>query len=285
MFLSLFPPLGLGLIPPPKLYLHTFAYGVLCAGIMLCNFLALPRLFPHAFAAEQWNVGRHVAFSAWLAFTVALGNVAYSVWNFHFQASLSTLLLFLGVTLLIGLFPTTILTLMQERRFLRQNIDAAQRLSAHLQHQHHQPQHNQQSQQKSAITPDHTSETFSQKNHLSFSPSSALVFEGASSKERFETAVDNLLCLQSSDNYVTIFALADDDTQTVMLRMTLKSAQERTQAHRRIVRCHKSYIVNLDHVRDISGNAQGYKLHIPTLDFPVPVSRSYQDKVLQALEY
>jgi DNA-binding LytR/AlgR family response regulator len=66
--------------------------------------------------------------------------------------------------------------------------------------------------------------------------------------------------------------------------MTLKSAEERTNNYPHIMRCHKSYMVNLKFVRDISGNAQGYKLHIPALNFPVPVSRSYQDRVLQALE-
>lgn len=288
LFLSLFTPIGLNEVPVPMLYVHTLVYGVLCSAIMLSNSLVLPRLLPRAFEAERWNVGKHIGFSLWTVLTVALGNVVYSVWQFHFQVSFSTVTTFLGITMLVGLFPATVLTLLQERRLLRRNIDEANRISAHLHHP--MPYGGTASAQNSTgENGEKLPQYLIQKdilNNSSLSHSTDnIVFEGASIKERFEAPSDAIVCLQSSDNYVTILAFMGGELQTAMLRMTLKSAEERTSPCARIIRCHKSYIVNLDHVRDISGNAQGYKLHIPVLDFPVPVSRSYQDRVLQALEY
>jgi hypothetical protein len=277
LFLSLFTPIGLDAVPAPMLYVHTLVYGALCSAIMLGNSLLLPHVFPRAFESESWNVGKHIGFSLWTVLTVALGNVCYSVWQFHFQMSLSTVITFLGTTLLIGLFPATVLTLLQERRLLRRNIDSASRISAHL----HSPdvtdivpsQNGNASNDKAVHTPSSTP---------AVSPN--LVFEGASAKERLEAPPEAIVCLQSSDNYVTVVELNDGELRTTMLRMTLKSAEERTNNYPHIMRCHKSYMVNLKFVRDVSGNAQGYKLHIPALDFPVPVSRSYQDRILQALE-
>lgn len=288
LFLSLFTPIGLNEVPVPLLYVHTVIYGVLCSVIMLLNSLVLPFLFPRAFEGEGWNVGKHIGFSLWMILTITLGNVAYSVWQFHFQVSLSTMITFWGTTLLIGIFPTTVLTLLQERRLLRRNIDAAHRISAHL---HESVPHDSRASAPSSTEKNgeklsqHTIQKNTLDDFLLSQPTKRIVFEGASIKEYFEAPPDAIVCLQSNDNYVMIIALMGSELQTAMLRMTLKSAEERTSPYARIIRCHKSYIVNLDHVHDISGNAQGYKLHIPVLDFPVPVSRSYQDRVLRALEY
>jgi DNA-binding LytR/AlgR family response regulator len=45
------------------------------------------------------------------------------------------------------------------------------------------------------------------------------------------------------------------------------------------VKCHRSCIVNLDKVVKVSGNAQGFKLHLKETDFVVPVARKYSEVV------
>ena len=44
-------------------------------------------------------------------------------------------------------------------------------------------------------------------------------------------------------------------------------------------RCHRTYLVNLDRVGHVSGNAQGYKLHLEGIDNLVPVSRSLNEEI------
>jgi hypothetical protein len=47
-----------------------------------------------------------------------------------------------------------------------------------------------------------------------------------------------------------------------------------------IRRCHRSYMVNLQKVYRVSGNAQGYKLHLWQVAEPLPVSRGYAKQVI-----
>jgi DNA-binding LytR/AlgR family response regulator len=111
-----------------------------------------------------------------------------------------------------------------------------------------------------------------------------VVFEGAGAEERFEARASDILCLRANDNYVTAYAMSGQgEVESALLRMTLKYAESRLREYAFVARCHKSYIVNLQCVEDVAGNAQGYKLSVPPLDFTVPVSRSYHSEVLRQL--
>lgn len=48
----------------------------------------------------------------------------------------------------------------------------------------------------------------------------------------------------------------------------------------KIVRCHKSYFVNLNKVKTTSGNARAFYLHLEELDFQIPVSRNFSKKII-----
>jgi DNA-binding LytR/AlgR family response regulator len=66
--------------------------------------------------------------------------------------------------------------------------------------------------------------------------------------------------------------------------MTMKKAEEALEAWPGFFRCHRAYIVNLDKVQHVEGNAQGYRLRFPDVEEPVPVSRNlnseFSDKLL-----
>ena len=59
-----------------------------------------------------------------------------------------------------------------------------------------------------------------------------------------------------------------------MLRVTMKKIEDLLYKNENIVRCHKSYFVNLNYVKNVSGNARGYFLTINNLDISIPVSRN-----------
>ena len=83
---------------------------------------------------------------------------------------------------------------------------------------------------------------------------------------------------QAMQNYVRIFSFTDAGIQQEIIRISI-TAMETQIADQHIIRCHRSFIVNLDHVVDISGNAQGLKLKLNAIDEEIPVSRSYISKV------
>lgn len=98
---------------------------------------------------------------------------------------------------------------------------------------------------------------------------------------KFSVKKENLLYLESAENYVNICYLNKDRISKYMLRDTLKKVEE-SFAGTDIVRCHRCYIVNFDKVKVIRRDKDGLKLELDvpsTID--IPVSKTYVGSVMQ----
>jgi DNA-binding LytR/AlgR family response regulator len=85
----------------------------------------------------------------------------------------------------------------------------------------------------------------------------------------------NLLAIEAADNYVTEYWHSPKGVRQNLVRVTMKMIEERPDLPPTMMRCHRSWFVNLDHVERVSGNAQGYRLHLPHgLEVPVARTRS-----------
>ncbi|WP_089734667.1 LytTR family transcriptional regulator DNA-binding domain-containing protein [Chryseobacterium jejuense] len=71
-------------------------------------------------------------------------------------------------------------------------------------------------------------------------------------------------------------------SKKIWLRISLSNILAQVQTPT-IKRCHRSYIINLGKVKNIKGNAQGYKLTLPEIDFDIPVSRSFISIIIPQL--
>ena len=73
-------------------------------------------------------------------------------------------------------------------------------------------------------------------------------------------------------------------TGYLILRSTLKKAEETLRPFPCFFKSHRAYIINLDKVIHVQGNAQGYKIRLQELEELVPVSRNmnteFSDKLL-----
>jgi len=98
---------------------------------------------------------------------------------------------------------------------------------------------------------------------------------------KFSVKKEDLLYLESTENYVSICYLNKGKVSTYLLRDTMKRMEENF-AGTEIIRCHRSYIVNFEKVRVIRKDKDGLKLE---LDSPavsdIPVSKTYVDNVMQ----
>jgi len=98
---------------------------------------------------------------------------------------------------------------------------------------------------------------------------------------KFSVTKENLLYIESAENYVNICYLNKGKVSKYLLRDTLKKAEE-SFAGTEIVRCHRSYIVNFERVKIIRKDKDGLKL---ALDDPsgieIPVSKTYVSSVMQ----
>ncbi len=89
----------------------------------------------------------------------------------------------------------------------------------------------------------------------------------------FSLEPKNFLFAKAEGNYLEILVSQNGQVQKLLKRMTLKEFEAQLNAPDQIIRTHRSYLVNLHHVIDIKGNAQGYQLHLTYHHETIPVSR------------
>lgn len=98
---------------------------------------------------------------------------------------------------------------------------------------------------------------------------------------KFSIKKENLLYIESAENYISICYLNKNKVSKYLLRDTLKKIEENFSGTE-IIRCHRSYMVNFDKVKVIRKDKDGLKLE---LDNPfvidIPVSKTYVDSVMQ----
>lgn len=98
---------------------------------------------------------------------------------------------------------------------------------------------------------------------------------------KLSVSSSNLYYVESDDNYVKVW-YADNKgaLQTYILRARLKSVED-TFAGSALIRCHRKFIVNMDHVKVFQKTNLGYELTLDNESIPpIPVSKTYEENVL-----
>ncbi|MBQ1695318.1 MAG: LytTR family transcriptional regulator, partial [Bacteroidales bacterium] len=92
--------------------------------------------------------------------------------------------------------------------------------------------------------------------------------------------IDNLLYIESADNYVNIYYSNKGKFSRFMLRSTLKSIED-TFSDCDLVRCHRSYVVNFNKVKVLRKEKMGLFLDLDFDKAPeIPVSKTYAESVI-----
>jgi len=98
---------------------------------------------------------------------------------------------------------------------------------------------------------------------------------------KISIALENLLYVDSADNYATIHYLNKSKLSHFLIRNSLKWMEENMTTDRPLVRCHRSYIVNLDKVKVLRKTKDGIYLELDAMNTPdIPVSKTYYERVM-----
>ncbi|AFK02613.1 LytTr DNA-binding region [Emticicia oligotrophica DSM 17448] len=244
LFLIVFQPLGVSEWHDPNKVWHLIGFGLITTLCGLILRLGIFKTFPKYHNEAFWNVGREILAIMLLILMIAFGNLLYSNFAFHLKISFGTFFwMFIGV-MIIGVFPATFGVMLnyivQLKKYTRP-IEI---------HHHAEP----------------------------FTPSSTIKLIAENEKDFIELSATKLLYIESSDNYSTIVFEKEGVLQKELLRSSLTRLEGQIN-YPNIVRCHRSFIVNLDKVANVTGNAQGYKLHLEVPALQVPVARKYSEIV------
>ena len=104
-------------------------------------------------------------------------------------------------------------------------------------------------------------------------PSEKIFIETQLKSDDFQLDVRDLLYARSEGNY-TAFFIREGETHTRLLkRIPISTLEQQLKEVTNVIRVHRSYLVNLKQIRKVSGNAQGYKLKLQTVQETITVSR------------
>lgn len=107
-------------------------------------------------------------------------------------------------------------------------------------------------------------------------------FRDENGKIKFSVLTSDLLILESTDNYVSVFYILNGKVQRKLLRNTLKNLEALLKENS-IVRCHRSFMVNLQNIEFVQKEGKKLVLKIKLLDKTIPVSQKYSPLFLEFL--
>jgi hypothetical protein len=95
---------------------------------------------------------------------------------------------------------------------------------------------------------------------------------------------NEILCISSMDNYIKIEIQNNGEKKKpIILRSTLKNVEKNISESDSFIRCHKSHIVNLQWVKEVSGNSLAKKCIMQIGNDTIPISRSKVNLVLKRI--
>jgi len=245
IFLLVFQPFGISESPGETSVYVTIGFGFVSFVVLLIFYFIFPKIFKGFFNEKEYTLGKDIIASIILILLIGLANGLYAQFVFYEAADMSIWLM-IWQTFLVGIFPLLFLSVLQHNRQLKINLKASEDIKL--------PKQN----EKVKLEEMHESQYF--------------FISGDKQKEKM--ALNDILYLESEGNYAYLNHLKEDALVKSLHRTTLKSV-ESENLFPNIFRCHRSYIVNLDNVIEVKGNAQGLKLTLKECEDYVPVSKKY----------
>ena len=96
-------------------------------------------------------------------------------------------------------------------------------------------------------------------------------------------AKENLLYIESADNYISIWYLKNEQLKKQLVRTTLKETSNQL-ADTSVVRTHRSFMINIDKIKVLRREKENLFIE---LDYPglkdIPVSKTYGEELLKRL--
>ena len=223
-------------------------YGVIIIFASLIVSLLLPELFPKWFDAAHWSVKKTILYFLLSVFVVG---VFISVYAFRFDnpngISFADIFLFVFKrSVVLSFFPILIIVFYAEKKLFKENHACALTLINQLQEQ----------------------KPFVAKE------SKEIIFAKGTNDE-FTLSEDKLCYIKAEGNYSHFVYQTLEGHKNILVRCNLKSIEHLPDLPEHIVRCHKSYIINMNKVLDVKGNAKGYFFFLKNHDEKIPVSRNF----------
>jgi len=248
VFLLLFQPFNISLLETREKYYFMLGLGFITFCTLCVNLLFLPSIFTKMFSNTVWNIKKEIIWNIWILFTISSGYYFFcrkiGILEFEFNIVITLLL--------AAVFPISALIIINHSRILRLHLKFATELNKKL-------KDNKLIQEK------------------------IVHFDSDYQKDSLSVKVSLILFVRSANNYIEVFWKENETVKSQMVRCSMTKAEQVLKEDRFIFKCHRSYLVNINYIEKVEGNPQGYKLFFEKVDFPVPVSKNFSNKLSELL--
>jgi multidrug transporter EmrE-like cation transporter len=266
-------PFNINKLPAHLQLTYSVVYAVVTGVSLLLLTVIVPLLFPKTFNEEQWVVGKEILFILITIVVIAGFNLMAYQFLESDTVSLARFFKFLLATFLIGLLPISMSVLLKQKVLLDKYKKAATAINNQL-------LENRQNLPKVTLENANVGDTAS----APVATKETIVLKGEGQGEKLELFEYDLWFLATADNYIRIIYRDDQRFKTNLFRGTLTSMERQLAGFITLMRCHRSYIINMSKVEKSIPTAQGLKLKLAQQEELLPVGKTYLDKIKERIQ-
>jgi hypothetical protein len=246
LFLILFKPFGLGNNPNYILFSAFMTTSGAFAGLLTT--VIIPLIFTGYFNEDKWTLKRNLIWV--LGINVIFANVMFFALNLFLICKYNTFqeftfknyLWWAYLQILIGVPLGIIINLVNQHYLLKKHLKIAANINNSLE--------------------------------LKKKPISQGLLELEVDKyTKVNIEINSILFIEALGNYLIII-YRNNEVKKITIRETIFNIEQKISSPHIIYKPHRSYLVNLQHIYNITGDAQGLKVHFKDVDNVIPVSRN-----------
>lgn len=241
LFLVLFEPFDINTLQYEYKTLKFLFFGFITAFVMLIFRYVLPLLWPEVFSDRHWKIKHEILFFLIILFFIANLNGLYINYLNSLKFSWKNYFWIIQVTMMLGSIPICFLVLINYNRMLKKYMQEGKQL---------------------------------QVKSTSKKASFTIKIPLETNQEYLIIDAETLLYIEADGNYIAVIEDKGHDLSKNLYRISLSRVEDHLNTDH-ILKCHRSFIVNLNKVTHIKGNAQGFKLTLANCSMVVPVSRKF----------
>ncbi|MBP1672192.1 MAG: ypdB 3 [Bacteroidetes bacterium] len=240
-FLALFQPINLVPFTRHEIIYFVGGTSVTTFLVLIFNIIILPSLFPKLFFHKNKSFVRDLFWNIWILVSLSLANLFLYLKIFDVNSLTYEVITQIS---LLGFIPLTVLVITNHFRSLRAQLRQEKSLNAQLREK--------------------------KENHITF-----VHFESEYKNDNLIINPETLFLIKSADNYIEVFYESEGEMKNKMIRSSLVKAESLLSDYKYIIRTQRSYIVNINQIKEIQNIPDGYKLLFQKSDLVAYVSQKY----------
>lgn len=254
-FMLFFQPFGLSTFENEYRLFFEIGYGVVTFFVLFLGLFAFPFLFKKMFRFQHWTVLKQIVWQVCTLVSIGIVNFIYSSFFLSYTNNLKEFFYFQLYTLLVGIIPIVVMTVINQNRLLAENLKIAN---------------------------DYNNDFTARTDNAADNEKVCLMAEN--SKDRLCINSSDLIYITSAGNYIQVFYQINNELKNILLRNTLKQTEDQLKENHSIIKCHRAFLINKNKIVRVKGNSQGLRLVLESTDEEIPVSRKLSKSLMDIIQ-